>query len=76
VRRIMTAVPLKTVPAEADLAAALKLMVEGALNQVPVVDDGRTVGLLARADMLRFLQLRDELFTAGRGRTSVARSAA
>jgi hypothetical protein len=51
-------------------------MVEGALNQVPVVDDGRTVGLLARADMLRFLQLRDELFTAGRGRTSVARSAA
>src|ERR671929_58625 len=67
VRRIMTPVPLKTVPVEADLAAALQLMVEGTLNQVPVVDDGRVTGLLTRADVLRFLQLRDELHLAGRG---------
>jgi CBS domain-containing protein len=76
VRRIMTTVPLKTVPAEADLAAALKLMVEGTLNQVPVVEAGRTVGLLARADVLRYLQLRGELTSAGRMRASDARSPA
>jgi CBS domain-containing protein len=72
VRRIMTQVPLKTVPVEADLATALHLMVEGTLNQVPVVQAGRVVGLLRRADMLRFLQLRDELHLAGRDRPSVA----
>jgi CBS domain-containing protein len=76
VRRIMTAVPLKTIAAGADLADALKLMVEGTLNQVPVVDAGRTIGLLARADVLRFLQLRDELGNGSRGRPSVVRSPA
>jgi Zn-dependent protease/CBS domain-containing protein len=75
VRRIMTPVPLKTVPVEADLAAALQLMVEGTLNQVPVVEDGRVVGLLRRSDVLRFLQLRDELQLAG-GRPSAARTPA
>jgi CBS domain-containing protein len=76
VRRIMTPVPLKTVPVEADLAAALQLMVDGTLNQVPVIQAGRVVGLLRRADMLRFRQLRDELQLAGRGRPSVARTPA
>jgi Zn-dependent protease/CBS domain-containing protein len=76
VGRIMTSVPLKTVPAGADLAAALQLMVEGTLNQVPVVEAGRVVGLLRRSDVLRFLQLRDELHLAGRGRASVARTPA
>jgi Zn-dependent protease/CBS domain-containing protein len=76
VQRIMTPVPLKTVPVEADLAAALQLMVEGTLNQVPVVQAARVVGLLRRADMLRFLQLRDELHLAGRGHPSVTRTPA
>ena len=76
VRRIMTMVPIKTIPAEADLADALKLMVESTLNQVPVVEDGRTVGLLARADVLRYLQLRGELTSAGRSRASGAGSQA
>jgi Zn-dependent protease/CBS domain-containing protein len=61
VREIMTQVPLKTVSADADLNAALKLLVDGTLNQLPVVDDGQVVGLLSRSDILRFLQLRDEL---------------
>jgi predicted transcriptional regulator len=69
-------VPLKTVAVEADLASALQLMVEGSLNQVPVMQAGRAVGLLRRADMLRFLQLRDELHLAGRGGRSMARRAA
>jgi Zn-dependent protease len=76
VRRIMTPAPLKTVAVEADLASALQLMVEGSLNQVPVMQAGRAVGLLRRADMLRFLQLRDELHLAGRGGRSMARRAA
>jgi Zn-dependent protease/CBS domain-containing protein len=76
VRRIMTSVPLKTVPIEAELAAALQLMVEGTLNQVPVVQAGRVVGLLRRADMLRFLQLRDELHRTGRRGPSMARTPA
>jgi Zn-dependent protease/CBS domain-containing protein len=76
VRRIMTPVPLKTVPVEADLAAALQLLVEGSLNQVPVVQAGRVVGLLRRADVLRFLQLRDELHLVGRDGALVARTPA
>lgn len=76
VRRIMTSVPLRTVTLEADLASALQLMVEHTLNQVPVVQAGRVVGLLKRADMLRFLQLRDELHLEGGGRASTARTPA
>ena len=73
VRRIMTPVPLKTLPAEADLAAALEMMVEGTLNQVPVLDAARVVGMLRRSDVLRFLQLRDELHIARGQRSSMAR---
>jgi Zn-dependent protease len=76
VRHIMTPVPLKTVPLGADLAAALQLMVEGTLNQVPVLDNGRVAGLLRRSDVLRFLQLRDELHLAKRGSQSVGRTPA
>jgi Zn-dependent protease/predicted transcriptional regulator len=58
---IMTPVPLKTVSPDADVNSTLRLLVEGSLNQVPVVRDGRLVGLLSRADIVRFLQLREEL---------------
>jgi signal-transduction protein with cAMP-binding, CBS, and nucleotidyltransferase domain len=68
----MTSVPLKTVPLSADLAAALQLMVEDSLNQVPVVQAGQVVGLLRRADILRYLQLRDKLHLANDRRASVS----
>jgi Zn-dependent protease/CBS domain-containing protein len=58
---IMTRTPLKTISPDTDMAGALQLMVEGALNQVPVIQDDRLVGLLSRADVMRFLQMRDEL---------------
>jgi hypothetical protein len=32
---------------------------------LPVLQDGRLVGLLSRADVLRYLQLRDELRIRG-----------
>jgi CBS domain-containing protein len=58
---IMTPTPLKTVAPDADVNGALQIMVEGGLNQLPVVRDGQLIGLLSRADIMRFLQLRDEL---------------
>jgi Zn-dependent protease/CBS domain-containing protein len=61
VARIMTAVPLKTVAPETGLGAAIGLMAESGLHQLPVLQDGRVVGLLSRADIVRFLQLRQEL---------------
>jgi Zn-dependent protease/CBS domain-containing protein len=58
---IMTPVPLKTVEPDTDLNTALELLVSSSLNQLPVLDTGRVVGLLSRADVLRYLQLRREL---------------
>jgi Zn-dependent protease/predicted transcriptional regulator len=60
-RQIMTPAPLKTIAPETDLSSALGLLVEGELNQLPVVNQGRLVGMLTRANVLQFLQLRDEL---------------
>jgi Zn-dependent protease/CBS domain-containing protein len=59
--QIMTHPPLRTVPAAAQLSDALKLLVDNGLNQVPVVDNGRVLGMLSRADVLQFLQFREEL---------------
>jgi CBS domain-containing protein len=63
---IMTPVPLKTATPEQHVASVLKLMVEQELNQVPVVVDRTVAGMLSRADILRFLQLRDELAFSAR----------
>lgn len=41
--------------------AAVERMQQGDFNQLPVVADGRMVGLLTRNDILRFLQLRASL---------------
>jgi CBS domain-containing protein len=40
---------------------ALKLMVEGGFEQVPVLDGGRLIGLLTLADVASQLQLREAL---------------
>ncbi len=59
--KIMTPVPLKTVAPDTDVGRALQLLVDDSLNQLPVVVGNRVVGMLSRADLLRFLQLREEL---------------
>ncbi|HLI27252.1 MAG TPA: site-2 protease family protein [Chloroflexota bacterium] len=64
---IMTRVPLKTVAPDTALADALQLLVEHGLNQLPVLAAGRAVGLLSRADIIRYLQLREELNRRGAG---------
>ena len=58
---VMTRSPLKTVTPATPLEDALRLLVDGTLNQLPVVEDDRAFGLLGRADVLRFLQLRTAL---------------
>jgi Zn-dependent protease/CBS domain-containing protein len=58
---IMSTPPLWTVTPESDLAAALELMVTHSIHQLPVVSAGRVVGMINRADILRMLQVRDQL---------------
>jgi Zn-dependent protease/CBS domain-containing protein len=53
--RLVTATP------EADIERVLRAMVTHDIHQVPVVHDGRLLGLLTRNALLRFLQLRQEL---------------
>ena len=45
----------------ADVGDALRRLAEEDLHQLPVVEDGRLVGMLTRADILRFLQVREDL---------------
>ncbi len=58
---VMTRMPLRTVGPEADLAAAVEVMAATGLNQLPVVSDGRLVGVVSRASVFRLLQVRREL---------------
>jgi Zn-dependent protease len=57
VSAVMTRMPLKTLPPEADLAAAMELMVENSIHQVPIVHDGTLVGMVSRADVMRYMKL-------------------
>ena len=52
---------LQTVKPQQELSSALQLMAEYDINQLPVVEDGRLVGLLSRSNVIRFMQVRDEL---------------
>ena len=61
VEEIMTRSPLYTVKKDDDLNSALKLMAEHGLNQVLVTEGEQLVGLLSRADIIRYLQLTQEL---------------
>ncbi|TME95291.1 MAG: CBS domain-containing protein [Chloroflexi bacterium] len=61
VEQIMTRAPLVTISPEDDLAAAIRLMAQKGLHQLPVVENGQLLGMISREDVLRFLQLRQEL---------------
>jgi CBS domain-containing protein len=62
---IMSPVPLKTVRPEADLNTALRLLVENDLHQLPVLQNGRLVGMLSRTDIMRYIQFGRELRSRG-----------
>jgi Zn-dependent protease/CBS domain-containing protein len=61
VEQIMTRNPLYSVSPDDDLNAALKLIAQHDLNQVLVMDKGRCLGLLTRAEIIHYLQLTQEL---------------
>jgi CBS domain-containing protein len=61
VEAIMTREPLYRVSPEDDLSSAMRLIAQHDLNQVLVVQLGQCAGLLSRADIIRYLQLSQEL---------------
>lgn len=67
VEAIMTRQPLYTVSPEDDLNLAMKLIAQHDINQVLVTHEGQCAGLLTRADIIRHLQLRQELGFPGKG---------
>ncbi|MCI2426524.1 site-2 protease family protein [Candidatus Acetothermia bacterium] len=52
---------LKWVGPGEDLASVLQLMTAEDVNQLPVVDEGKIVGMIARENLLAFIQTRAEL---------------
>lgn len=46
---------------EADLLSLLELMDEQDINQMPVVQDDRVIGIVTRGDLVRFIQTHSEL---------------
>jgi Zn-dependent protease len=62
VREIMTPVDkLKVAYPNQDAVSVMAQMDESDINQMPVVSEGRVVGLVARDNLLRFLRIRSEL---------------
>jgi Zn-dependent protease/CBS domain-containing protein len=55
---------LRSVSPDAPLTQALQLMVSEDLNQLPVMADGKFVGIVNRSDVLQYLQTREELKAA------------
>jgi predicted transcriptional regulator len=64
--------PLKTLAPEADLSAALELMVANGVHQLPIVHDGALVGMLSRSDVMRYMQLGAELNLRGSAASKAA----
>lgn len=54
-RDIMT-VPARTVRADADLEDVATLMVEGKTNPVPVMEEGKLVGIIGHTDLIAHLE--------------------
>lgn len=54
-RAIMTR-PVKAVNADADLEEVATLMVESKANPVPVLEDGRLVGIIGHTDLIQYLE--------------------
>ncbi len=50
-----------TVTPDTPLVQALEAMLAGDFEQLPVLDDGRLIGVLTRADVIRQVQLREAL---------------
>jgi len=56
---------LRTIGPDRPMEEALRMLAAEDFNQLPVVDGGRAVGLLSRAAIVRYLQLRLQLGAGG-----------
>jgi CBS domain-containing protein len=61
VKDIMSAGNLQTVTPEDDLNTAMKLIAKNDINQVIIKDNGKCAGFLTRADIIRYVQMTQEL---------------
>ena len=61
VSAVMTGLPLQTVKPDDNMSVAVQMMAEHGLNQLPVVAEDRIVGMLCRADIIRYVQVHYEL---------------
>jgi CBS domain-containing protein len=66
VSQVMHREPIHAVKPEDDLNAAMKLIAQYDLNQIPVLNQGKLVGILTRADVINYLQLSQELNIKGK----------
>ncbi|MFY9814483.1 MAG: site-2 protease family protein [Dehalococcoidales bacterium] len=76
VLQVMHREPIHTVKPEDDLNTAMKLMAQYDLNQIPVLNQGKLVGMLTRADVINYLQLSQELHIKGKHKTNSPGAAA
>ena len=58
-RQVMTR-EVVCLPEEADAASAAKLMLERGVKRIPIVSEGRVVGIVGRHDLLKVLARPDE----------------
>jgi Zn-dependent protease/CBS domain-containing protein len=65
VSQVMHRDPIHIVKPEDDLNLAMKLIAQYDLNQIPVINQGKLVGVLTRADVINYLQLSKELNIKG-----------
>ena len=55
VRSVMSAAPLVTVGPDEDLAHAMDLLAGNGIHQLPVIEDGKLVGLISRSHVMQYL---------------------
>ena len=61
VRSVMSAAPLVTVGPDQDLADAMDLLAGNGIHQLPVIEDGKLVGLISRSHVMQYLYSTREL---------------
>jgi Zn-dependent protease len=76
VLQVMHREPIHTVKPEDDLNTAMKLMAQYDLNQILVLNMGKLVGMLTRADVINYLQLSQELHIKDKHKTNSPGAAA
>lgn len=52
---------MKSVTENEDLSVVLQLMADADINQIPVVEDGNIIGMVARDSLISFISIRAEL---------------